>query len=85
MLPVPMMDSWSLYVVDVEERTLLAMDPCETSEPEEEMRYKHEDNANFVLEGFDDASMKTLLGGTSQPMDGGLATTPSCMKVAKCK
>ena len=33
MLPVSMMESWSLYVVDVEERTLLVMDPCETSEP----------------------------------------------------
>jgi len=36
MLPVPMMDSWSLYVVDVE-KTLLVMDPCETSETIEEM------------------------------------------------
>lgn len=52
MFPVPMMDSWSLYVVDVEERTLLGMDPCETSEPPEEMQYKHEDNANIILEGL---------------------------------
>lgn len=51
MLPVPMMDSWSLYVVDVE-KTLLVMDPCETSEPIEEIRYKHEDNANFILDGL---------------------------------
>lgn len=49
MLPVPMMDSYSLYVVDVEERTLLVMDPCETSEPMSEVQYKHEDNANFIL------------------------------------
>ncbi|XBH69524.1 hypothetical protein VPH35_097374 [Triticum aestivum] len=52
MLPVPFMESWSLYVVDVEERTLLVMDPCETSEPINEMRYKHEDNANFILAGL---------------------------------
>ncbi|XP_037475770.1 uncharacterized protein LOC119353275 [Triticum dicoccoides] len=52
MLPVPMMESWSLYVVDVKERTLLVMDPCETSEPIEEMQYKHEDNANFILAGL---------------------------------
>lgn len=28
------------------------MDPWETSEPIEEMRYKHEDNANIILEGL---------------------------------
>lgn len=52
MLPIPMMESWSLYVVDVEEQTLLVMDPCETSEPIEEMQYKHEDNAHFILAGL---------------------------------
>ncbi|KAM3354275.1 hypothetical protein ACQJBY_025127 [Aegilops geniculata] len=52
MLPVPMMESRSLYVVHVEEKTLLVADPCDTSEPEEEVRYKHEDNPNFILEGL---------------------------------
>lgn len=52
MLPVPMDNSWSLYVVDVEEKTLLVMDPCETSNPQEVMKHKHEDNANIILEGL---------------------------------
>lgn len=52
MLPVPYMNSWSLYVVDVEEKTLLVMDLCETSKAEEVMKLKHEDNANIVLEGL---------------------------------
>lgn len=52
MLTVLMMDGWSLYVVDVEAKTLLVMDPCETSEPIEEMRYKQEDNAILIVEGL---------------------------------
>ena len=52
MLPVPMMESWSLYVVDAEERKLLVMDPCLTSEPIGQMQDKHEDNANFILAGL---------------------------------
>ncbi|XBI20955.1 hypothetical protein VPH35_062146 [Triticum aestivum] len=52
MLPIPMMESWSLYVVDAEERKLLVMDPCLTSEPIGQMQDKHEDNANFILAGL---------------------------------
>lgn len=52
MLPIPMMNSWSLYVVDTEEKTLLVMDPCETSSPKEVMKAKHEDNATLILEGL---------------------------------
>lgn len=52
MLPVPMMESWSLYVVDAEERKLLVMDPCLTSGPIGQMQDKHEDNANFILAGL---------------------------------
>ncbi|EMS54455.1 hypothetical protein TRIUR3_25792 [Triticum urartu] len=33
-------------------KNLLVIDPCETSEPIEEIRYKHEDNANFILDGL---------------------------------
>lgn len=52
MLPVPYMNSWSLYVVDVEEKTLLVMDPCETFKDEDDMKLKHKDNANIILEGL---------------------------------
>ncbi|XP_037489421.1 uncharacterized protein LOC119368202 [Triticum dicoccoides] len=62
MLPVPMMGSWSLYVLDVEERALLVMDPCETSEPIQEMQYRHEDNANFILAGLHRCIHKNIPG-----------------------
>ena len=52
MLPVPYHNSWSLYVVDVDEKTLLVMDPCETSNGEDAMKLKHEDNANHIIEGL---------------------------------
>lgn len=52
MLPVPYHNSWSLYVVDVDEKTLLVKDPCETSNGEDAMKLKHEDNANHIIEGL---------------------------------
>ena len=48
-LPVEMMGGFSYYVVDVEERTLVVMDPTETSIHDDEMSVKHKVNANLVL------------------------------------
>ena len=47
-----MMDGYSFYVVYVEERNLLVMDPTETSVHNDEMKLKHEGNAYLVLEGL---------------------------------
>lgn len=52
MLPVPMMGGWSPYVVDVEDRTLFVMDPCETSVYDDEMCITHEEIAELVLDGL---------------------------------
>lgn len=51
-LPVRMMGGFSFYVVDIEERNLLVMDPTETSIVDDEMRVKHEANAHLVLRGL---------------------------------
>ena len=48
-LPVPLMDGFSFYVVDVEEKTLVVMDPAETSIHDDEMSVKHEGNVTQVL------------------------------------
>ncbi|XP_044402037.1 uncharacterized protein [Triticum aestivum] len=48
-LPVPLMDGFSFYVVEVEEKTLVVLDPAETSIHDDEMSIKHEDNATLVL------------------------------------
>ncbi|KAF7106126.1 hypothetical protein CFC21_106881 [Triticum aestivum] len=43
------MDGFSFYVVDVEEKTLVVMDPAETSIHDDEMSVKHEGNVTQVL------------------------------------
>ncbi|XBH72988.1 hypothetical protein VPH35_100170 [Triticum aestivum] len=43
------MDGFSFYVVEVEEKTLVVLDPAETSIHDDEMSIKHEDNATLVL------------------------------------
>ncbi|XP_044345902.1 uncharacterized protein [Triticum aestivum] len=48
-LPVEMMGGFSYYVVDIEERTLVVLDPTETSIHNDEMSVKHKVNANLVL------------------------------------
>ena len=47
-----MMEGFSFYIVDIEERNLLVKDPAETSIHDDEMRAKHELNANLVLRGL---------------------------------
>jgi hypothetical protein len=42
-------DGWALYVVDVEEKQLMVMDPVETSELPEEMMVKHEGAARRIV------------------------------------
>lgn len=78
MLPVPMMDGWSLYVVDVEEMTLLVRDPCEASEPIEEMWYKHEDSANLILDGLQWCVHASVAGGAFWLWIGQLSTMWGC-------
>ncbi|KAE8803382.1 hypothetical protein D1007_20732 [Hordeum vulgare] len=51
-LHVPMMGGFSFYVVEVEERSLLIMDPVGTSIHDDEMCVKHEVNAHLVLRGL---------------------------------
>lgn len=48
-LPVEMMGGFAYYVVDIEERTLVVLDPTETSIHDDEMSVKHKVNANLVL------------------------------------
>jgi hypothetical protein len=55
LLPVQLYDGWSLYVVDVAKRHMLVMDPSETSEPGHEVRNKHKDNADKVINGLREA------------------------------
>ena len=49
MLPFQHMESWSMYVVDIDMKTLLVMDPTETSEPSIEMVLKHHEQAHQML------------------------------------
>jgi hypothetical protein len=42
-------DGWALYVVDVEAKKVLVMDPAETSELPEEMMVKHEAAAKKIV------------------------------------
>lgn len=62
MLPVPMMGCWSPYVVDIEDQTLFVMDPCETLVYDNEMRIKHEDNAELVLDGLHKCIQANIAG-----------------------
>jgi hypothetical protein len=52
MLPIHIYESWALYVVATDNKHMMIMDPCETSEPDKEMEDKHAANAVKVLEGL---------------------------------
>jgi hypothetical protein len=52
MLPIHIYESWALYVIDTDNKHMMIMDPCETSEPKHEMEDKHAANAVKVLEGL---------------------------------
>ena len=62
-LPAPMMDGFSFYVVDVAKRTLLGINPAETSIHDDEMSVKHEGKANLVLRHFRESSVTTSQTG----------------------
>ncbi|XBJ05319.1 hypothetical protein VPH35_024133 [Triticum aestivum] len=46
------MDGFSFYVMDVEEKTIVVMDPAETSIHDDEMSVKHEGNTTLVLKAL---------------------------------
>jgi hypothetical protein len=52
MLPVQLDESWSLYVVDVEKRHMLIMDPTDASRTCADMETKHGANAVKLRQGL---------------------------------
>jgi hypothetical protein len=52
MLPLHVYESWSLYVIDINNKHMLVMDPCETSEPLNELIAKHGSSVAKILAGL---------------------------------
>jgi hypothetical protein len=75
MLPINIYESWALYVIDTDNKHMMIMDPCETSEPKHEMEDKHAANAVKVLEGWFAPFMNASMGGMFCWLDGHSSTT----------
>jgi hypothetical protein len=52
MLPVYLEESWSLYVVDVDKKHMIIMDPTDASTTHADMQDKHEANALKIRRGL---------------------------------
>jgi hypothetical protein len=86
MLPVFLEESWSLYVVDVEKKHMLVMDPTDASRTHADMENKHGASAAKIRRGLRHTIHECFTGWHVSAMgwttEYNVGTHPSCTRYA---